>query len=390
MFKEDSLGNYRIEFELFWHELELWQAILENATPETAFSLYQQKQSKEFSSYLWQAFLPKPSPALFLQQGSSRVADTISAPLVKQFKLPLSGVKIALDPGHFAEDISMARLEHRVIEIPAKKHPNSSVDIAFYEAQLTLQTALLLKVKLEAQGAQVLFSREPDGYNAFGISWYAWKANLKEHCATALATGEISKEEADFYVNEATDTELMRYFSKIERLERARIINAWQPDLTTIIHYNVDAENKPRNQTTERNFNMVFVGGSFLPNELKSIEDRFQFMRLLVSSDLVKSTILAEETIKAYNEQLQVPVVEPESEFYLRDYCMYVSEGLFARNLLLTNRIHGPLVYGETFCQDNVEESIALADPEGKRVEQVATAYYEAILNYYKRIELEE
>ena len=64
-----------------------------------------------------------------------------------------------------------------------------------------------------------------------------------------------------------------------------------------------------------------------------------------------------------------------------------VSDGIFCRNLCLTRLVKGPICYGETLIQNNLQEALELSQhqtmiegiPCPKRVIDVAEAYYETI-----------
>mgnify|MGYP001576610280 CR=1 FL=1 len=67
--------------------------------------------------------------------------------------------------------------------------------------------------------------------------------------------------------------------------------------------------------------------------------------------------------------------------------------GVFCRNLTLTRMVKGTLIYGEALYQDNINEYKLLNKKEitidgikiSKRIEEVAEAYSEGIINYVKR-----
>jgi hypothetical protein len=62
---------------------------------------------------------------------------------------------------------------------------------------------------------------------------------------------------------------------------------------------------------------------------------------------------------------------------------------VYARNLSMTRLVHGPIVFGETLYQDNMDEALVLSkmntiDPvsgqkASTRTIEVAEAYYEGI-----------
>jgi len=80
-------------------------------------------------------------------------------------------VKIAIDPGHFANNFKVATYERRYIkaEFPGKLNKKRF----FYEANLVHKTAGILKKKLEKEGYEVLLTREKNK-SAFGVNYKQW------------------------------------------------------------------------------------------------------------------------------------------------------------------------------------------------------------------------
>lgn len=169
--------------------------------------------------------------------------------------------------------------------------------------------------------------------------------------------------------------------------KRAELINDFQPDLTIIIHYNVDETNFEWQKPSTKNFNMTFIGGAFMKTDLPTIEKRFEFLRMIISDDVEKSIALSSETIKNFEKYLNVKTAQQTDAKYLSEGCIATDKkGVYCRNLQLTRYIHSPLVYGETLYQDNIIECKLLNaetdKTKNKRVQQVAEAYYQGILNY--------
>src|SRR6185369_7297204 len=94
-------------------------------------------------------------------------------PAYKHGKL-LTGVRIAIDPGHFSSNIVDAKIEGKYLYFP---HKGDSVKLV--EGQLTFFTAELLKNLLEEEGATVLMSRPTQNSTAFNISYDAWYATRR-------------------------------------------------------------------------------------------------------------------------------------------------------------------------------------------------------------------
>lgn len=300
----------------------------------------------------------------------------------------LEGIKIALDPGHIGGTFETAKREKRWVEI---KNPPARL----IEGNLTLATAKILKKKLEAEGARVMLTKEYPGVSAFGISFEKWKDSLFHRLLdSAYKNARISFEEKYFLLNKARDIEIFqRFFLSEDLRERVRKVNEFNPHLTLIIHYNVDETNINWNKPTKKNYNMAFVGGSFVEDELNTPEARIDFLRLLLTDDIENSIKFSKFIVEGLENVTKVPAAMDSSAVYLKYHCLNTEEkGVFCRNLLLTRVVKGTLCYGESLYQDNVNECQALSREEisiegmktSKRVQEVADAYFWGIMNYIK------
>lgn len=307
-------------------------------------------------------------------------------------QMPLQGMLIAIDPGHIANDLATGKLEMKHIKFK-KDVLNGlmdSVDIA--EGMLTYATALLLKDKLEAGGANVILTR-PEGLTAFGKTFEQWKKDdLKKNVDSLYKTGEIKASQKQYFLSDkAQDRDIFRVlFRDLDLAKRAEIINNFKPDFTVIIHFNVDETNSEWLHPSKRDFNMTFVGGAFMKNDLSTSEKRFEFLRLLITDDLEKSISLSSSVIAAFEKDINVTITGDGDAKYIGQSCLSTgSKGVYCRNLQLTRYVHSPLVYGETLYQDNIKESQLLNKEKDKtkneRIQQVANAYYEGILDYVNK-----
>ena len=305
-------------------------------------------------------------------------------------KKQLSGIKIAIDPGHIAGDIKTAVLEKKSIQF---NYNNQNIALA--EGILTLQTALILKHLLEEQGAEVMLTREKPNQTAFGITFKEWlEKYFKNAVDSSFKLNEITEQEKTFLLTKATHREIFRtYFNNLDMRQRAKKINEFAPDLSVIIHYNVDEKNTEWKKPSDKNYNMIFTAGSFLKNELEKPIDRLSFFRLLLTDDTEQSNKLAENLIRSFTANLNVPAADSTTADYLTKYCIPKSKGVYARNLTLTRLVKGVVVYGETLYQDNATECIELSRMNTEvfgiktsaRIKQVAEAYYEGIISYLKK-----
>jgi len=245
---------------------------------------------------------------------------------------------------------------------------------------LTFETASLLKEKLENAGATVLLSRNKD------VDFDGWiKTSLLRVVDSMFAAKDMTEEEKQFLLFRATKKDIFRkLFVNLETKERARKINSFAPDFTIIIHYNVDEKNAGWTKPTKKDYDMTFVGGSYLKNEMEKPLSRAEFLRLLLTDDIENSICFSSFFVKSFEKNLAVPTAQQTDADYLAEYCLPTEEpGVFCRNLMLTRMVHGTLVYGETLCQDNLNE-LELLSKSG-RVQQVVNAYYEGIVKYIKK-----
>lgn len=278
----------------------------------------------------------------------------------------LSGLKIALDPGHFGGPF--AELEERYIEIDHEKGP-----AVFDEGTLSLLTAKHLKELLEKEGAVVLLTREEIGKGAYEKDFFEW---LKSQPA--------------LWKEKLTLSQLFGRYNPLDLRARAEKINQFKPDLTIAIHYNAHpVEGGSSNfHTTLKNYNMVFIPGAFGSKELADQANRYEFMRLLLTDDWQVSKELSSAILSQFIEILQVPSVQPtDNVLYLDHVSLKISEGLYARNLALTRLIHGPVCYGESLIQNNENECYLLNQKDttiagtacSSRIKEVALSYFQGI-----------
>lgn len=352
----------------------------------------QWNQQQEFCNYLKEV-----DSGTLLKIIHDKKLDSLSSSTMKKEKVvvvqnKLKGLKIAIDAGHIAGDLKMGELEkkHLTFKKDSLKGLTDSIQIA--EGMLTFATAQLLKEKLEADGAEVFLTRKCNGCSAFGKTYEQWlKDDYKNAIDSLYKLNRFSAEKKKWYLSSKCSKrdKFSMIFKDIELQKRAEIINKYKPDLTIIIHFNVDETNAGWTKPGTKNFDMTFVGGAFMKSDLSSTEKRFEFLRLILSDDLEKSIALSSNVITGFEKNLKVKTACLTDAKYLVQGCLPTNEkGVFCRNLQLTRYIHSPLVYGETLYQDNINECKALNKEcdktRNERIQQVADAYYQGILNYVK------
>ncbi|MEO6304237.1 MAG: hypothetical protein ABIP51_13815, partial [Bacteroidia bacterium] len=96
------------------------------------------------------------------------------ANLYKLKGLPLSGYRVAIDPGHSATTLSEAEIEQKFLYFvkDSINHPNDSIKL--FESVLTFNTAQLLQKMLEEQGAKVMITRSQNNFSSFNCTYTTW------------------------------------------------------------------------------------------------------------------------------------------------------------------------------------------------------------------------
>jgi len=290
----------------------------------------------------------------------------------------LENVRIAIDPGHFGG--RWAQLEKRFVIVPPEKTKNNQL-IYFCEGNLTYLTALELKRLLESEGALVMITRPGIGDGAMKENFFQW---LENH--------------SDLRKKESSLSRLFRSYNTEDLFERAKKINAFSPDLAVIIHYNAHSPGKDRAQThlVRANYNLAFIPGAFGANELTHVQDRYEFLRLIVTDTLDQSLRLSNSIVKQFVTKLDVPLIAAHEKTTYSEASIIQKPGIYSRNLVLTRLIHSPLCYGETLIQNNEEEIYRLSStpisiagiPASRRIQEVAEAYFEGIKEYLKSQEV--
>ncbi len=321
---------------------------------------------------------------------------TVPVKTVKAEDLPLAGIKVAIDPGHIGGAYAMAEAESRCMTLYCDSNGKCDT-FRIIEGNLTFFTALLLKKKLELLGARVMLTRKDTGISSLGITFGEWKRRIRRsaYVDSIVKANLLAPEEVRLLrllrLHMADKTLFGRVFGSVDMAERAKKMNDFHPDISVIIHYNVNEQNIGWRQPTPKDFVMAFVGGCVVSKDLKSEAGRLNFLRLLISPDIDSSVSLSGKVIRHLSADLGVPIAAKEDARYLSRNCLPTpAAGVYSRDLALTRLTRGALVYGEALYQDNDRECRLLAAKDGHyqgfsfpaRVETVAEAYYKGIMDY--------
>lgn len=370
-----------------------------------AFEMYRSKGRTRFT-HEQLAFIEKQKRLFQERVEKATGGDTI-----------LSGCRIALDPGHTAGTFQEAVHERKFVQ-----HTRGGKTYRFFEAELNLKTALILRKKLERKGATVFLTRDQPG-PVTPFSYSAWvKTHMKHDLEKLARAGDITRGEAWYIRYRASDRSRHDFFLReIERPYRTMLINRFGPDLTLSIHYNanwepvshtrqkivsvrhyLEKENMPDSEKlnnirrailethkTRENYSAVFVPGSYTEGDMEKPRSRMHFLRLLLSRDMEYSQELAHVLMQSMENKLRVPAAPSSYAKYVYSI-PGVHRGIFARNLRIPRLTNGPVCLVEPFLQNNPSESRWLhredVTEEGyrvnRRVRDAAQAYYDAIQSW--------
>ena len=284
-----------------------------------------------------------------------------SLPSAKPEK-PLSGLKIALDPGHLGG--KWAKMEERWF------HVGSSAPVE--EGELTLRVSRLLAARLRELGAKVLFvrnsnepitSKRPDDFRELARKILI-KNGVPQPRADVLDPNDPAKEQTIRWQSEI----LFYRYSEIRR--RAALVNfKLHPDLVLCLHFNAEGWGDPNNPTlTEADHLHLLVNGSYLAEELELDDERFEMIRRLLSRVYDEELPLADTVAAAMARETGLPPYEyPTTNSTTK---VGTSGYVYARNLLATRLYRCPVVYCEPYVMNSNDAfaRIQAGDYQGLRV----------------------
>jgi hypothetical protein len=283
-----------------------------------------------------------------------------SLPSAKADK-PLSGLRIALDPGHLGGE--WAKMEERWFQV-GNAQP-------VQEGDLTLKVAQLLAPRLRALGAKVFFVRNsnepvtakrPDDFRELARKILI-KNGVPQPRSDVLDPNDPEKEQTIRWQSEI----LFYRYSEIRR--RAALVNfKLHPDLVLCLHFNAEGWGDPNNPTlTDINHLHLLVNGSYLQQELEYDDERFEMIRRLLSRAYDEELPMADTIANAMARKTQLPPYEyPTTNSTTK---VGTSGYVYARNLLATRLYRCPVVYCEPYAMNSKDAfaRIQAGDYEGAR-----------------------
>ena len=302
---------------------------------------------------------------------------------------PLTGIRIALDPGHLGG--RWAKMEERWFQIGQSK--------PVQEGDLALRVARLLAPKLRTLGAHVSFvrskaepvtSRRPDDFKELARKILV-RNGVPQPRTDVLDPNDPAKEQTIRWQSEI----LFYRYSEIRR--RAVLVNTkLHPDLVICLHFNAEGWGDPSNPVLiDNNHLHLLVNGSYLQDELKLDDERFEMVRRLLSRAYAEELPLADTVAAAMARETKLP---PYQYPTANTVTKVGSTGyVYARNLLATRLYRCPVIYCEPYVMNSHEgyERIEAGDYEGTRningverksiFREYADGLTEGLVDYYTK-----
>jgi len=274
---------------------------------------------------------------------------------------PLSGLRVALDPGHLGG--KWAKMEERWFQVDDTKPVT--------EGDLTLRVARLLAPRLRKLGAKVSFvrdSRQPITPKR--------PSDFKELARKILIKNGVPQPRPDVLdPNDPEKEQTIRWQSEIlfyrysEIRRRAALVNMeLHPDLVLCLHFNAEGWGDPKDPILiDKNHLHLLVNGSYLQEELEFDDERFEMIRRLLSRTFDEESPIADAIASSMAKATGLPPYEyPTTQTTTK----VGSTGyVYARNLLATRLYRCPVVYCEPYVMNSIDASarIQAGDYEGTR-----------------------
>jgi N-acetylmuramoyl-L-alanine amidase len=252
--------------------------------------------------------------------------------------LPLSGLKIAIDPGHIGG--AYAALEGR-------EHRWGKLVIQ--EGTMTLATARKLVPLLEKLGASVSLVR----------------SQLEP------VTGKRARDFA----------EPRLFFRTSEIRARARLVNELiQPDLVVCLHFNGSSSKVPE---VRQHFHII-LNGTYTREELSHEDERFEMFQRLLSGTITEEIPLARNVAAAFNEMINLPPYQYPLKSRTSQRLDH-HPNLWARNLLANRLYQCPVIFLEPYVMNSIPFISRYRKNPDEIYLEYARAVAEGLARYYSR-----
>ena len=301
---------------------------------------------------------------------------------------PLSGLKVALDPGHLGG--AWAKMEERWFQIDNSKPVT--------EGDLTLRVAQLIAPRLAALGARVLWVRSHPGP----------VTNLLPESLQALASLTLvgrGVHPISLTYNSAFDPwrehsiqwEAERLFYRVAEIhDRAVAVNTvLRPDLTLCLHFNAEPWGNPTHPTLVDTSHLhLIINGGYSAGELAYDDVRFAMLTKLLNRSFIEEKELAENLSEYMAPATRLPPFRYNNN---NAWPIGTTGYVWARDLLANRLYQCPVAYIECYVMNSHEffERFQAGEYQGLRefngvmrkniYEEYADGVIEGVEAYFRR-----
>jgi N-acetylmuramoyl-L-alanine amidase len=261
---------------------------------------------------------------------------------------PLSGLRIAIDPGHIGG--KWAEIEERWFQIGKNK--------PIAEGDMTLRVAKLLVQRLKALGAEVWLTR-----SSSDPLTKLRPAQLRKQAAASL------RDKGESVTPRAVAKESERLFYRASEIRRrADLVNkSIHPDVVLCLHFNAeDWGNPAKPSLVSKNHLHFLITGAWSAKELAYDDQRFEMLVKLLNRTYPEEVAVTKSLVKSMAAATKLPpfVYQGKTAVRIGD-----SNYIWGRNLLANRLFQCPVIYVEPYVMNSrdVHARIQAGDYEGKK-----------------------
>jgi N-acetylmuramoyl-L-alanine amidase len=371
-----------------WNSLEIYQDTISRAEfDESLTTLFTTGEA-------WRKFIQITETAAHIQTGEAPPANVFTlrfAPLgqtnaaARHWKTaaelptaprnrPLTGLHIAIDPGHIGGD--WAKMEERWF-IVGEGQP-------VREGDMTLHVAQLLKPRLEALGATISLVRDRNEP----------VTPLRPDSLTSLA-----QDSSDPARPESLQKLAERLFYRTAEIRaRADLVNkTLKPDLVLCLHFNAEAWGDPLNPTLiDRTHLHLLINGGYNNEEVALADQRFALLEKLLQRTHQEGILIGSTVATTFAEISGLPPYQYPTESK-NARAIAGQPFLWARNLLANRLYDCPVIFMEPYVMNSTVDyaRIQAGDYSGTReiagkmrhsiFQEYAVALTEGLKRHYEK-----
>ena len=289
---------------------------------------------------------------------------------------PLSGINIAIDPGHIGG--KWVTWDDRHFKI-------GKDTIEVREGEMTLKVARILHRDLSLLGANVFLTREAnEPVTSERVETLQEEARQYLFSRNKVPSGGL-----------IASTAKAMFAISSEIRARGDILNAGiQPDLALCLHFNASPWTSRRPSFRSPNHLHLLINGCYSGGEMKEDDTRFEMILRILNRVYHEELELADEISHTMKKETRLPAFHYDGT---NGMSVNDNELVWARNLLANRAFFCPVIFFEPYCMNHREiharvqegEYPGLREIEGIYRKNIYQEYADGVtaglVNYYRR-----